>query len=36
MEGPASATILPAVEYNGTSCNPQAGGLTGCHKRENW
>jgi predicted CxxxxCH...CXXCH cytochrome family protein len=29
-------TILPAVQYNGTSCNPQAGGLTGCHGSENW
>ena len=29
-------TILPAVGYNGSSCNPQAGDLTGCHKRENW
>ena len=36
FEQPPSATILPAVGYNGTSCNPQAGGLTGCHKRENW
>jgi predicted CxxxxCH...CXXCH cytochrome family protein len=36
IEQPAQETILPAVGYNGTSCNPQAGGLTGCHKKENW
>ena len=30
------ATILPAVRYNGNSCNPRDGGLTGCHGRENW
>jgi len=36
FEQPASATILPAVGYNGNRCNPEAGGLTGCHKRENW
>ncbi|MCP2500097.1 MAG: CxxxxCH/CxxCH domain-containing protein [Deltaproteobacteria bacterium] len=29
-------TILPAVGYNGHSCNPDAGGLTGCHRKENW
>ena len=29
-------TILLAVGYNGNSCNPQEGGLTGCHRRENW
>jgi predicted CxxxxCH...CXXCH cytochrome family protein len=36
MEGPASATIVNAVNYNGTSCNPSAGGLTGCHGSHNW
>jgi predicted CxxxxCH...CXXCH cytochrome family protein len=36
MEGPASATIVNAVNYNGTSCNPSAGGLTGCHSSHNW
>jgi predicted CxxxxCH...CXXCH cytochrome family protein len=36
MEGPASATLATAVNYNGTSCNPSAGGLTGCHSSENW
>jgi predicted CxxxxCH...CXXCH cytochrome family protein len=29
-------TILPAVEYKGNSCNPEEGGLTGCHRREDW
>jgi hypothetical protein len=36
MEGPASATLATALNYNGTSCNPSAGGLTGCHSSENW
>jgi hypothetical protein len=36
FEQPARQTILLAVEYNGSSCNPQEGGLTGCHRRENW
>ena len=36
FEQPARGTILPAVGYIGNSCNPQAGGLTGCHKKENW
>jgi predicted CxxxxCH...CXXCH cytochrome family protein len=29
-------TILPAVQYNGTTCNPAAGGLSGCHGSESW
>jgi predicted CxxxxCH...CXXCH cytochrome family protein len=36
MEGPASATLNAALQYNGTSCNPGAGGLTGCHGSRNW
>jgi len=36
MEGPASATIVTAIGYNGTSCNPSAGGLTGCHSSHTW
>lgn len=36
MEGPASATTAAALNYNGTSCNPSAGGLTGCHSSKNW
>lgn len=36
MEGPASATLKTATQYNGTTCNPQAGGLTGCHGQESW
>lgn len=30
MEGPASATILNSVNYNGTTCNPA------CHGSETW
>jgi len=30
MEGPASATILNSVNYNGTSCSPS------CHDTKNW
>jgi hypothetical protein len=29
-------TILLAVGYNGDTCNPQAGGLTGCHGNKKW
>ena len=36
MEGPASGTIVTAAQYNGTSCNPKAGGLTGCHGSHTW
>jgi len=36
MEGPASATLNDALNYNGTSCNPEAGGLNGCHASHNW
>lgn len=36
MEGPASATLNTALQYNGTSCNPSAGGLSGCHGSQNW
>jgi predicted CxxxxCH...CXXCH cytochrome family protein len=36
FEQPARETILPAVGYNGPSCNPQAGGLTGCHGNKKW
>ncbi len=36
MEGPASATINSALNYNGTSCNPSAGGLTWCHSSHDW
>jgi predicted CxxxxCH...CXXCH cytochrome family protein len=36
MEGPASATLNAALQYNGTSCNPSAGGLSGCHGSHNW
>ena len=36
FEQPAAETILPAVRYNGMSCDPNKGGFTGCHKKENW
>lgn len=36
MEGPASATIVNAVNYNGASCNPSAGNLSGCHSSRTW
>jgi len=29
-------TILPAVRYNKGTCNPQEGGLTGCHGSMKW
>jgi predicted CxxxxCH...CXXCH cytochrome family protein len=36
FEQPAAETILQAVGYNGTSCNPDKGGLTGCHGNRKW
>jgi predicted CxxxxCH...CXXCH cytochrome family protein len=36
MEGPASGTLNDALQYNGVSCNPSAGGLVGCHGQRNW
>jgi predicted CxxxxCH...CXXCH cytochrome family protein len=36
FEQPATETILPEVLYEGNTCNPQAGGLTGCHKAKRW
>ncbi len=36
FEQPASETILPDVRYNGNSCDPNKGGITGCHKKEDW
>ena len=36
FEQPPRETILLAVRYNGNTCNPQAGGLTGCHRNETW
>ena len=29
-------TILPAVHYNKGTCNPEEGGLTGCHSSAKW
>jgi predicted CxxxxCH...CXXCH cytochrome family protein len=31
MEGPASGTLIPALQYNGVSCDP-----SGCHGQRNW
>lgn len=36
FEQPAAETILPALTYTGPSCDPNKGGLTGCHKKRNW
>ena len=36
FEQAPSATLSTALQYNGTSCNPQAGGLSGCHGSKNW
>jgi predicted CxxxxCH...CXXCH cytochrome family protein len=36
FEQSAPETILLAVRYNGNTCNPQAGGLTGCHGSKKW
>ena len=36
MEGPASATLRTQTRYNGTSCNPSLGGLSGCHNSKTW
>ncbi len=36
MEGPASATLNTAVQYNGSTCNPSNGGLSGCHGSQSW
>ncbi len=36
FDQPAADTILPAVRYNGNTCNPNAGGLSGCHSNERW
>ena len=36
FEQTARNTLLTALQYNGTSCNPSAGGLSGCHSSENW
>jgi len=36
FEQTARSTLLTALGYNGTSCNPSAGGLTGCHDSKNW
>ncbi len=32
----AAATLNSSIRFNGTSCNPSSGGMTGCHGAENW
>jgi len=29
-------TLRTGLQYNGSSCNPSAGGINGCHGSENW
>jgi len=36
FEQSPAATLRSELQYNGTTCNPDAGGLTGCHGSENW
>jgi len=36
FEQPARQTISPAVRYKGSTCDPDAGGLTGCHGSKKW
>lgn len=36
FEQPPQDTILTGVRYKGSTCNPQAGGLTGCHSSKKW
>jgi len=36
MEGPAADTLRTETGYDGASCNPSAGGLTGCHSSKKW
>jgi predicted CxxxxCH...CXXCH cytochrome family protein len=31
-----SATLLSGLQYNGSTCNPSNGGISGCHGQENW
>jgi predicted CxxxxCH...CXXCH cytochrome family protein len=35
-EATAATTIKSAINFNGTTCNPSAGGLTGCHGSLSW
>ncbi len=35
-EATASTTINSAINFNGMTCNPSAGGLTGCHSTHTW
>ncbi len=36
FEQTARSTLLTALQYNGTTCNPSAGGLSGCHGSQSW
>ncbi len=35
-EATASITIKTIINFDGTTCNPSAGGLTGCHSSHTW
>ncbi|MGE5753194.1 MAG: CxxxxCH/CxxCH domain c-type cytochrome [Deltaproteobacteria bacterium] len=36
FEQAPSTTIRTAVQFNGTTCNPSGGGISGCHGQETW
>jgi predicted CxxxxCH...CXXCH cytochrome family protein len=36
FEQAAESTILSTVRYNGNTCSPVLGSLTGCHNKETW
>ena len=36
FEQAPSATLLTGLQYNGATCNPGAGGISGCHDQETW
>ncbi len=35
-EPTVSAALNSAINFNGTTCNPSAGGMTGCHGLQRW
>ena len=35
-ESTASTTLNSKINFNGTTCNPSAGGLSGCHSSHTW
>jgi predicted CxxxxCH...CXXCH cytochrome family protein len=36
FEQAPSATLRTGLQYNGSTCNPSAGGISGCHGQETW